>query len=311
MKSLVIGGCGFIGSHIVDALLSSGRSVVVFDRQPERYRSPLQQVDYIYGDFKNPMAITEALIDVDVVYHTVSSTFPNTANLDPISDVQDNLIATLQLLNLIRDIGIKRIIFLSSGGTVYGPPEVTPTPENHPLRPINSYGIVKATIEHYLLMYQNLYDLSPVSIRASNPYGERQGHLGVQGVVSTFLNQIIKGNDIEVWGDGTAVRDYLYVADLARACVLASESNYSGPVNIGSGNGETLNSIIDILRIVTKKDFNVVYKPSRQIDVRKSVLDISRAESNFDWSTTIDLVDGVSRTWNWLNKINNDENEVN
>lgn len=301
MKSLVIGGCGFIGSHIVDELLSDGQSVAVFDRQPERHRFPLEQVIYMYGNFNDRMAMTEALVGVDIVYHAASTTFPSTANIDPVSDVRDNLVSTLQLLDLMRDMSTKKIVYLSSGGTVYGPPQIIPTPEDHPLQPINSYGIVKATIEHYLMMYRDLYDLPSVSIRASNPYGERQGHSGVQGVISTFLNQTAAGEDLEIWGDGEVVRDYLHVTDLARACILAGKTSYCGPINIGSGEGQSLNDIIDILRTVADQDFKVTYKPARLIDVKRSVLDVSLAKSEFDWSTTIPLREGISKTWNWLN----------
>lgn len=309
MRSLVIGGCGFIGSHIVDALLSKGQSVRVFDRQPERHRPPLQRIDYMYGDFSDRMAVAEALTGIDVVYHAVSTTFPGTANLDPASDVQDNLVSTLRLLDLMRDVGTKKIVYLSSGGTIYGPPEITPTPESHPLRPINSYGIVKTAIENYLMMYHELYGISAVSIRASNPYGERQGHSGVQGVISTFLNRVAMNEQIEIWGDGSVVRDYLHVSDLARASVVAGQSDFSGPVNIGSGEGQSLNDILETLRNVTEQDFKVIYKDARPIDVKRSVLDVSLAKSEFGWSTEIPLDEGISRTWAWLKKIK--ENESN
>ncbi len=300
MRSLVIGGCGFIGSHIVDALLAEKHSVRVFDRQAERYRPPLQRIDYMFGDFSDRMAVAEALTGVDVVYHSVSTTFPGTANLDPASDVQDNLISTLRLLDLMRDIGIQKIVYLSSGGTVYGATQVTPTPEDHPLEPINSYGIVKVAIEHYLTMYRDLYGFKPVVLRAANPYGERQGHSGVQGAVSTFLGRILRDEEIEIWGDGSVVRDYLHVADLARACVQAGSSEFTGPVNVGSGQGHSLNEILETMKAVTGRDINVTYKKGRAIDVQRSTLDVARAKSEFDWSTEISLKAGISRTWDWL-----------
>ena len=199
MKILVIGGCGFIGSHIVDRLLAHGHSVRVFDRQVERFRQPLARVDYIYGSFGDRMAIIDAMTGVDAVMHLVSTTLPGTADLDPKTDVQDNLVGTLALLNSMSSLGISRILFLSSGGTVYGPPDIIPIPETHPLRPINSYGIVKVAIEHYLEMYQRTRGLSPIIIRASNPYGPRQAHTGVQGVILTFLTRILAGERLEIW----------------------------------------------------------------------------------------------------------------
>ncbi len=166
MKVLVIGGCGFIGSHLVDVLLENGHTVRVFDRQPERFREPLNGVEYQFGNFGDKMAIIEALSGVDAVAHLVSTTFPGTADLDPITDVQDNLVGTLALLDAMVDLGVLRLLFLSSGGTVYGPPEVVPIPETHPLRPINSYGIVKSSIEHYLAMHRRKYGLAATSMRA-------------------------------------------------------------------------------------------------------------------------------------------------
>src|ERR1700722_7131414 len=215
MNVLVIGGSGFIGSHVVDKLLAHRHSVRVFDRRPERFRAPLAGVDYRFGEFADEMTLVEALSGIDVVYHLVSTTVPGTADLDPKTDVRDNLIGTINLLESMQRLGLSRILFLSSGGTVYGIPEVVPIPETHALRPINSYGIVKAAIEHYLEMYRRTRGFSPVIVRASNPFGPRQAHSGVQGVISTFLRQILAGEPIEIWGDGAIVRDYLEVGDLS------------------------------------------------------------------------------------------------
>jgi UDP-glucose 4-epimerase len=300
MKVLVIGGCGFIGSHIVDRLLGHDHSVRVFDRQPERFRRPLAGVEYIHGNFGDRMAVIDALAGVDAVMHLVSTTLPSTADLDPRTDVQDNLVGTLALLDSMVSLGIARILFLSSGGTVYGPPDIVPIPETHPLRPINSYGIVKAAIEHYLQMYRCTRGISPIAIRASNPYGPRQVHTGVQGVISTFLSRMIAGEPLEIWGDGSVVRDYLHVAELAELCALAISSDKVGPYNAGSGAGTSLNDIVEILRIVTGTRIEPVYKPGRAIDVRTSVLDPSRARADFNWRTEIPLLDGITATLEWM-----------
>lgn len=300
MKVLVIGGCGFIGSHIVDRLIAHGHRVRVFDRQPERFRAPVPGVEYQFGNFGDRMALIDALSGIDGVMHLVSTTFPSTADLDPKTDVLDNLGGTLSLLDAMAGIGLARIVFLSSGGTVYGPPEIVPVPETHPLRPINSYGIVKSAIEHYLDMYRRTRGLSPVSIRASNPYGPRQGHSGVQGVISTFLNRIRTGEQIEIWGDGSIVRDYLHVADLAELCVLAMQSEKTGPYNAGSGKGVALNEIVDIIGTVTGQDLDPLYKSGRAIDVQRSVLDVSRAHADFEWECKITLRDGIDATYEWM-----------
>jgi UDP-glucose 4-epimerase len=299
MRALVIGGCGFIGSHVVDALVKRGDSVRVFDRQYERFREPLPGVEYCLGDFADQMALVEALTGVDVVFHLVSTTFPGTANLSPTTDVRDNLIGSLRLLDLMVETKVGRIVFLSSGGTVYGVPDIVPVPEDHPLRPINSYGIVKVAIEHYLEMYRHLRGIASLVVRASNPYGPRQSHSGVQGVISTFLSRVHEKQPIEIWGDGSVTRDYLHVADLARFCVLAGASDRVGPFNVGSGEGRSLNEIIDVIRRVTCADIMPQYKPGRPVDVPRSVLDISRATKSFEWRPNISLIDGIDQTWTW------------
>jgi UDP-glucose 4-epimerase len=299
MKTLVIGGCGFIGSHVVDALLASGASVRVFDRQHERFRPPLRGVEYCIGDFAEKMAVAEALTGMDTVVHLVSSTFPGTANLAPAIDVRDNLINTLGLLDLMVEMRIPRLVFLSSGGTVYGALDRVPVPEDHPLRPINSYGIVKVAIEHYLEMYRHLHGIQSLVARASNPYGPRQGHSGVQGVISTFLRRVHEGEPIEIWGDGSVVRDYLYVSDLAEFCVLAARGNEVGAFNVGSGEGRSINEIIEIIRAATGVEIKPHFKPGRAVDVPRSVLDISRAEKYFGWRPKTSISDGIAQAWDW------------
>jgi UDP-glucose 4-epimerase len=299
-KILVIGGSGFIGSHIVDKLLAHGHSVRVFDRQLERFRAPLPSVDYHIGDFADRMDVVEALAGVDVVYHLLSTTLPGTADLNPKTDIHDNLIGTINLLESMQALGARRILFLSSGGTVYGIPETVPIPETHPLRPISSYGIVKASIEHYLEMYRRTRGFSPIIVRASNPFGPRQGHSGVQGVISTFLRRILAGEPIEIWGDGGVVRDYFEVGDLAELCVRAGTGRSEGAYNAGSGYGLSVNEVVEAIGKVTGSVFEIVYRPARPVDVPYSVLDCSRAKSEFGWECKTGFEAGLHNTWNWL-----------
>ena len=300
MNILVVGGSGFIGSHVVDRLLTKGHSVRVLDRQPERFRPPLAAVDYRFADFADGMALVEALSGMDAIYHLLSTTVPGTADLDPRTDVRDNLVGTINLLDSMQRLGLSRILFLSSGGTVYGIPDTIPIPEAHPLRPVNSYGIVKATIEHYLEMYRRTRGLSPVVVRASNPFGPRQAHSGVQGVISTFLRRILAGQPVEIWGDGSVVRDYLEVGDLAELCVLAGTSDREGAYNAGSGHGLSVNEIVEAIRAATGMAFETIYKPGRAIDVPRVVLDCSRAKRDFGWECRTSFGSGLRDTWNWL-----------
>jgi UDP-glucose 4-epimerase len=299
MRVLVIGGSGFIGSHVVDALIGAGHSVRVFSRHPERFRAALPDVEYYLGDFRDRMALAKALSGIDAVFHVVSTTFPGTANLDPKTDVSENLVGTLDLIETMLGLGVKRLLFVSSGGTVYGVPEQVPIPESHALHPINSYGIVKVAIEQFIEMYRRTRGLSPVIIRASNPFGPRQGHSGVQGVVSTFIDRVVHGKEIEIWGDGSVIRDFIDVRDLAEFCVLAGTSAQEGIYNAGSGVGTSLTELLDVIRDTTKMDVMTNFKPARLIDVPVSVLDCARAAEDFGWTPRRSLRDGIADVWAW------------
>lgn len=299
-RALILGGCGFIGSHVADVLHERGVPLRIFDRQSERFRAPLRNAEYIHGDFRDRALLAEAMTGVDRVYHILSTTFPGTANFDPATDVVDNLVGTIALLDIMKEAGIQRIVYLSSGGTIYGQLEIVPAPEEHPLRPNNSYGIVKMAVESYLEMYRVLHGLSPVMVRASNPYGPRQAHGGIQGVVSTFLDRITCGAPIEIWGDGSVVRDYIYVRELAELIVLAGESKITGPLNAGSGKGVALSEVLATIELVSGRRAEIIYKPARKIDVPVSILDVARARDAFGWEASVSLQEGIARTWSSL-----------
>lgn len=299
-RTLVIGGCGFIGSHIVDKLLARGHLVRVLDMRAELYRLPLPGVEYLTGSFCDEVSLKMALQDVDAVVHTASTTVPSTANLNPIYDVETNLISTIRLLQMMRDREIKRLVFLSSGGTVYGIPQVDTVPEDHPQNPISSYGIVKLAIERYLHMEQHLHGLEYVALRASNPYGPRQGQAGLQGIIGTYLWKISQGEQIEVWGDGSIVRDFIHVQDLAELAALTVEAPICGFFNAGSGRGTSVNQIVGLTAKVTGRDLRPLYKPGRGFDVPRIILDISRIRQATNWSPVTPLEDGLRDSWNWI-----------
>lgn len=300
MRALVIGGSGFIGSHVVDQLLAGGNAVRVYDRSPERFRPTPPSVDFRLGDFDDTSSLAEALVDVDVVYHLLSTSVPSTSDRDPVADIQGNLIGTVRLLELMRGAEARRMVYLSSGGTVYGPPHTNPVSETHPERPISSYGIVKSAIEKYLLMEQHLHGLEPVILRASNPYGPRQGHKGVQGVIGTFLWRVARNEPIEVWGDGSVVRDFIYVSDLAALCAECAQADFTGVFNAGSGEGSSIREIIDLVSEVTGRKIEPVYKPGRGFDVPRIVLDTSEVTAKTGWKLTTTLSQGILQTWEWM-----------
>jgi len=300
VRSLVLGGCGFIGSHITDALLACGHQVRIFSRTSEQLRTPLSGVEYHIGDFADRAAVNAALRDVDVVIHAISTCVPGTSNMDMDADIHGNLIATVQLLELMRGHEIRRIIYLSSGGTAYGNPEICPVSEDAPIQPICSYGVVKTAIENYLGMYRHIHGFEPVILRLSNPYGPRQRHLGVQGVITSFLHQVRKKEALIVWGDGSNVRDYIHVEEVAQLCVKAILSSISGVFNVGSGVGYSLAEIIAIIASVTNEKSEVHYLECRSFDVKSIVLDISKARDTFDWSPRIKLHQGIRNYWSWM-----------
>lgn len=299
MRSLVIGGNGFIGSHLVEGLRAEGERVRVLDLGLPRADMDWGDVDYLRGAFSDAAALGPALAEVDTVYHAASTTVPATSNADPIADVEGNLVATLRLLEAMRGAGVRRIVYLSSGGTVYGNPVRLPVDEEHPTDPISSYGIVKLAVEKYLRMHQALHGLSPLILRPANPYGPRQGG-GIQGVVAAFFARHRKGEPIRVMGDGSVVRDYMYVTDLARLAVSGGRSRVTGTFNAGSGRGYSLAQVIAAMSAVVGTPMAVEYLPARDFDVHEVVLDIQRAVSVFSWEPQVLLEEGLERTWQWL-----------
>ncbi len=298
MNTLVLGGNGFIGSHLVDRLLLEGHSVHVFDRQPERYRKPLAGVVYHLQDFGNRAILASVLPNIDIVFHLVCTTVPKTSNEDPAFDVMSNVVETICLLEQCVRGKVKKIVFVSSGGAVYGMPGKVPVPEDTPERPESSYGITKLTIEKYLGLFHHLYGLEYVIVRPSNPYGERQNPEGDQGVVAVFLGKIAKGQAVEIWGDGNSVKDYIYISDLVDGLYKAAFSDTDHRVfNIGSGVGHSVNDLVRIMGTTVDRPISVEYGPRGKFDVTRITLDITRAKKELGWEPWIPLDEGLGRTW--------------
>lgn len=300
MTNLIIGGSGFIGSHLVDALLARGEAVRVYDRAPERFRPTPKGVDFRQGDFSDTPNLAEALTGVTRVFHLLSTTVPATSNLDPVNDIQTNLINTVRLLELLRKTNVNQLVYLSSGGTVYGIPDCDTVPETHPLRPISSYGIVKVAVENYLHMEHHLHGLNYTALRVSNPYGPRQGHGGVQGVIGTYLWKIAHDEPIELWGDGSIIRDFIYAGDLADQCLAVVDYGLQGCVNAGSGEGHSIQDILTAISKVTGRPAEPIMKPGRGFDVPRIVLDMTRLRQQLDWDPRVSLDEGIARTWEWV-----------
>ncbi len=304
MKCLILGGGGFLGSHLCDALLKQGHHVRILDRPNlARFRTfqDHEPVEWIDGDFVNPKDIGVAVSGCDVIYHLVSTTLPRSSNDNPAYDIETNVIGTLHLLESIRRHQASKIVFVSSGGTVYGIPRQIPIAESHPTEPICSYGISKLTTEKYLHLYQQLHNLDYRILRLANPFGARQRISAAQGAIAVFLHRALRNEPIEIWGDGSVTRDYFYISDAVAALIAVLD--YEGEeriFNIGSGVGRSLNDILDTIDVLLGNQVKRVYRPARSFDVPANTLDIAKAWAHLGWQPEISFAEGLERTARWI-----------
>ncbi len=299
-RALVLGGSGFLGRHLVEALTESGYRVRLFHRTSERRLHPSPPVEDWIGDVTSRSDVAAALRGCDIVFHLVSSTLPKTSNDDPVSDLETNLIATVRLLEEARIQRPRKIVFASSGGTVYGLPRNVPITEEHTTHPLCSYGVHKLAIEHYLHLYHHLYGLEYSVLRVSNAFGEHQQPAASQGAVATFLDRALRGETIQIWGDGSIVRDYVYAGDVARAfCLAARHSGAPRVFNIGSGRGISVNELLATIEAVLGQPVPRRYLPGRPFDVPVNLLDITRAAEHLGWHPRYSFEEGLRRTLVW------------
>ncbi len=309
LRAAVLGGAGFLGSHLTAALLDRGATVRVFDRPNADLKALTgiaQHTDrwsFVPGDFVNEADQQRVVNGIDVVYHVLSTTIPATSNANPAYDVASNLVSTVNLLAACVASGVQRVVFVSSGGTVYGKPQELPIPETHGTTPWCSYGIVKVAIEHYLRLFHHLHGLRYTIARLSNPYGPHQRLEGAQGAASVLLARAHSGRPIEIWGDGSVVRDFVFVEDAVEGILAAAtRGGDAGVFNIGSGVGTSLNELVEAILRVADREVTVDHHPGRPFDVPVNVLDVSHAREALDWQPTTSLENGLRRTWQWLDE---------
>lgn len=305
-KCLVLGGCGFLGSHTAESLLESGYTVRVFDKvkvDTENIDHIIGDIEMVEGDFTNAKDVAQAIKGIDYIFHFIGTTLPKSATENPVYDLESNVVSTLKLLHLATHEKIKKIIFASSGGTVYGVPRSIPISEDHPTNPACAYGISKLMIEKYFALYHRIGGLNYVVFRIANLYGERQNPHSMQGAVAVFLSLVKEGNPLTIWGNGGVTRDYIYIKDTVPVFINALQSkNRQRVFNLGSGKGTTLNELIEVIKKATGRPVEATYTGERVIDVPTNVLDISRAREEFGFSPKTTLLDGVQKTWLWLNR---------
>jgi UDP-glucose 4-epimerase len=307
MKScLIFGGNGFIGSHLAERLINTGYNVTVFDNF-ENGMSNLEtiksRIEIIKGDFLSGSDIVRALKNMDYVFHYISTTIPSTANKDPAYDIESNVIGSVKLFQSAVNSNIEKIVFSSSGGMIYGEPTSLPIRELDPLNPIDPYGISKLAIEKYLNYFSYTYGLDYTIFRYSNPYGERQNPNGKQGVIPIFLKRIKQGDPPVIYGNGSMIRDYIYIEDAIDATIAVLESKSHDTVfNVGSGEGRSVNQLVDIMSKVVGKKIIPNYIKENSKYIQKVILDISKIQNQIGWKPSINIEEGIRRTWEWINR---------
>lgn len=299
LRHLVLGGSGFVGRHVALRLTQLGQSVILADRAPPP-KAPAGEVSFMQTDMQT--ADWDALLTrCDVVHHYAWTTTPQSAGAEPLADLSDNVGLTIKLLEAMRRHKDKRLVFTSSGGTVYGRLKTVPVSEGHPLDPISAYGVSKVAAEKYIGYFCSQFGIDARIARLSNPFGAGQNPAGNLGAAATFLHQAMKGQAISIWGDGSVVRDYIHIADaaeaLARLGMLADIVVHGTPAifNVGSGVGHSLNEIVQIVRALVKSEVRATYHQGRPFDVPVSVLDISLAKAALNWQPRFSLGAGLVR----------------
>jgi UDP-glucose 4-epimerase len=302
----VIGGTGFIGSHLVELLHKHGRQVTVVGRNPQPSRMLPDGVRYVAGDYGDRYFLTGVLQGIEEVINLAYTTVPKTSFEDPVRDILDNLPASVNLFEVARDLGIKKLVLVSSGGTVYGEAQKLPISESHPTDPISPYGISKLAIEKYAMMFNKNDALPVVCVRPGNAYGVGQRPFVGQGFIATAMASLLKGVEITLFGDTGTIRDYVHVVDVAHGILAILEQGAPGSCyNIGSGIGRSNRDILDAIYPHSKKagiEMRIRIEPLRHFDVSANVLDCSKLQGETGWKTMIKFQEGIESTWEWFLK---------
>jgi UDP-glucose 4-epimerase len=302
-KCLVLGANGFIGSHLVDELVKNGDEVRAFDRFGERPVSftDNEKIEKVSGNFLNRGDLDDALNGIDYVFHFISTTTPATAENDPLIDVDTNIRVSIELLEECVKHKIKKVVFASTGGAIYGDVNTDePLSEKTNPQPVSPYAIGKLTIEHYLRYFNRKFDLPTLAFRISNPYGKRHSPINRQGVIPIFLHHIAQDEPITVLGDGSMVRDYVYVEDVAKIVAGCFKDAKQPLYNLGSGEGVSLNELIDVIKRVTGRDVKIEQRPKPPTFVQKVVLDVGLLKNEFNIKPETSLEEGIKETWQYV-----------
>ncbi len=303
MNTLVIGGAGFIGTHLVSELLATGRTVTILDRRTDAIQELPRGADYVAGDFGQCQLIRELLCNHEEVIHLAYTSVPKTSFENPFSDLLENLPPTVQLFAETAESG-RKLLFVSSGGTVYGEAGTLPIREDHPTRPISPYGLTKLTLEGYAHLYAVTHGLKFVCVRPANAFGPGQKPFTGQGFIASAMTSMMRGLPVTVFGQRGTVRDYVYVGDLAAGIVSALEKGRPSEIyNLGSGVGRTNMDVIEAILPLMKglsHEIRIEHLPERAFDVRANILDSGKLHKDTGWRPATPFDKGLLRTREWL-----------
>jgi UDP-glucose 4-epimerase len=297
-KVLVTGGCGFIGSHVVDQFIAGGYQVVVVDNLSSGRRGNLNKAARLYElDIRSPdLEEVFQAENPQIVSHHAGQVDVRRSLVDPILDAEVNILGSLRVIEMAKKYRVKRLIYSSTGGAVYGEPEYLPCDEDHPIQPICQYGASKHAVEHYLHMYELLYGLDYTVLRYPNVYGPRQDPNGEAGVIAIFTGKMLQGQQVKINGDGEQGRDFVFVGDCARANLLAVVAGQNGIFNLASGTATTINQVAAHLKRITGYAGKPVHGPPIEGETRMIYLDAQKAGRLLGWEQQVPMEQGLAQT---------------
>ncbi len=307
MKILLLGGAGFIGSNLCNHL-SLTHEIIVYDR-PGAFFGNIEKsksVHFFEGDFFNSSSLEFVFekFKIEIVIHLISTTNPQECLSSIISDVDINLINTIKLIDIMINHNVNKIIYFSSGGTVYGNNGESINSESSLTYPINSYGWLKLTIENYIRMQSFQKNLNYLIVRPSNPYGPFQNIWGKQGLVGVMLGKLVTNMPIEIWGDGSIIRDYIYIDDLCKIVEEFINKNvWNDTFNIGSSKGLSINEIVELIKRISNSDLEVMYKKGRKTDFPVNILCMKKTLKVIGSFSITSAEEGILKTWVWVKNI--------
>lgn len=304
-RCLVLGAGGFIGINLTRELVAAGAVVTAFGRRPRESCDLSSTVPWVEAEFADVDRLASAVAGQDVVFHLLGASLPAQSNEQPWADVADSLLPSVRLIEACRVAGVRRLVFASSGGTVYGPRSgpgsYEPISETEPTDPITAYGINKLAVEKYLGLYRYLHGFDPIVLRIANPYGPHQNGHRPQGMIGAAIARALAGEPITVWGDGSVVRDYLHVQDVAQAMIAAAcYRGHEWIFNVGAGEGRSVTQVVECVRRLTGISGGLIrYRAARSADTPYNVLNIRLIGREIGWSPQIPFDRGMAATVAW------------